>query len=150
MKEELIVRDQILIGAPPSVVWEILINPKFVAQWDELPDDYPQERMTLGSKVVWDLPNGEQSITKLIKVDTEHELIISLLVTGWKLKPNEGDIAYHYTLQAKGEKTLLKINIGDFALINDGQLYYDASIEFTNQAKTIIKTLSEDKQGHSM
>lgn len=26
-------------------------------QWDELPEDYPKGNMTMGSKVVWELPN---------------------------------------------------------------------------------------------
>jgi hypothetical protein len=114
-----------------------------VAQWDELPEDYPEERMTTGSKVVWDLPNGEQSITKLIKADEENELVIALYGTGWEIKPSEGDVAYHFNLEAQGDKTLLKINIGDFSLIKDGQMYYDASVEFADTAKTTIKELAE-------
>lgn len=143
MSKELTVHTEVLIDTSTANVWEILVNPKYVAQWDELPEDYPQERMTTGSKVVWDLPNGEQSITKLIKVDAENELVIALYGTAWEIKPNEGDVAYHFNLQAKGDKTLLKITIGDFSLIKDGQMYYDASVEFANNAKTIIQELAE-------
>jgi uncharacterized protein YndB with AHSA1/START domain len=143
LTKELTVRTEILIDAPTANVWEILVNPKYVAKWDELPEDYPQERMTAGSKVVWDLPNGEQSITTLIKADEEKELVIALYGTGWEIKPNEGDVAYYFNLQAKDDKTLLQIYIGDFSLIKDGQMYYDASIEFADNAKTTIKELAE-------
>ena len=67
MNKELTVRTEILIDATTTNLWEVLINPKYVAEWDELPEDYPKEEMAVGSKVVWDLPNGEQSITKLRK-----------------------------------------------------------------------------------
>jgi uncharacterized protein YndB with AHSA1/START domain len=143
MSKELTVHTEILIDASTANVWEILVNPKYVAQWDELPEGYPKERMTTGSKVVWDLPNGEQSITKLIKAEEENELVIALYGTGWELKPDEGDVAYHYNLRAEGDKTLLEIKIGDFSLIKDGQMYYEASVEFADISKTIIKELAE-------
>ncbi|WP_078392723.1 SRPBCC domain-containing protein [Shouchella patagoniensis] len=146
MGKELSVRTEILIHASPAYVWEVLVNPKYVAEWDELPEDYPTERMTVGSKVIWDLPNGEQSITKIIKADKEKELVIALLGTGWEMKPTEGDVAYHYTLIERGDKTLVTLCIGDFSLLKDGQMYYDASVEFADNAKTTIKRLAESMQ----
>jgi hypothetical protein len=79
----------------------------------------------------------------LIKADEEKELVIALYGTGWEIKPNEGDVAYYFNLQAKDDKTLLQIYIGDFSPIKDGQMYYDASIEFADNAKTTIKELAE-------
>ncbi|WP_054711032.1 SRPBCC domain-containing protein [Bacillus sp. JCM 19041] len=146
MSNERSVRTEIVIHASPAHVWEVLVNPKYVAEWDELPEDYPKERMTVGSKVIWDLPNGEQSITKIIKADEEKELVIALLGTGWEMKPNEGEVAYHYNLKAKDDKTFVTICIGDFSLIKDGQMYYDASVEFAENAKTTIKRLAESLQ----
>ena len=43
MTDQLIVKDEILIEATPSKVWEVLVNPKYVAQWDELPENDPSE-----------------------------------------------------------------------------------------------------------
>lgn len=71
MQKQLIVTEEITINADPEKVWNVLTLPKYVAQWDELPEDYPQERMTAGSRVVWDLPNGEQSITTIMKAENE-------------------------------------------------------------------------------
>ncbi|WP_261178572.1 hypothetical protein [Anaerobacillus sp. CMMVII] len=68
---KLIVKNEILIEATPEKVWEVLITPKYISQWDELPEDYPLEKMTEGSKVVWDLPNDGQSITTIIKAVEE-------------------------------------------------------------------------------
>lgn len=46
MTEQLIVRDEILIEANSQKVWEVLTKPKYIAEWDELPENYPDEDMT--------------------------------------------------------------------------------------------------------
>jgi uncharacterized protein YndB with AHSA1/START domain len=143
MTEKLIVKDEILIEATPAKVWEILTKPKYVAQWDELPENYPEEDMTVGSKVVWELPNGGQSITTIIQADERKRLKIALFGSNWEIKPNEGDVAYLFHLEEKEGITVLKIEIGDFSLIKDGKMYYDASIEFASNAKKVIKDLAE-------
>jgi len=144
MTKQLIVKDEILIEATPSRVWEILTKPKFVAQWDELPEDYPSEDMTKGSQVVWELPNGGKSVTTIIKAEKMKELIISLFVSKWEVQPKESDVAYRYQLEKSGNQTLLKIEIGDFSLITNGQMYYDASVEFAANSKQVIKQLAEE------
>jgi uncharacterized protein YndB with AHSA1/START domain len=141
---KLIVKDEILIHASAKSVWQVLVDPTYVAVWDELPEDYPNEPMGKGSEVIWDLPNGEQSITRLTKVLPEKELMIDLINTIWPTQPKEGEVGYHYTLTEEDEKTLLTIKIGDFSLIQNGQDYYDASIEFAEESKRIIKKLAED------
>jgi uncharacterized protein YndB with AHSA1/START domain len=145
MTEKLIVKDEILIEAAPAKVWDILTKPKYVAQWDELPENYPAEDMTVGSKVVWELPNGGQSITTIIEAVEQKRLKIALYGSNWEIKPNEGDVAYVFQLEEKDSQTLLKIEIGDFALIKDGQMYYDASVEFAENAKKVIKELAENQ-----
>lgn len=145
MTEKLIVKDEILIEATPAKVWEILTKPKYVSQWDELPENYPEEDMTVGSKVVWELPNGGQSITTIIEAAQQKRLKISLYGSNWEVKPNEGDVAYVYQLEEGDSQTLLKIEIGDFSLIKDGQMYYDASGEFAVNAKKVIKELAENQ-----
>jgi uncharacterized protein YndB with AHSA1/START domain len=144
MSEQLTVKDEILISASPEKVWEVLIKPKYIAQWDELPENYPEKDMQVGSKVIWDLPNGGPSVTTIIKAEAQKELMVSLNVTSWEVKPNEGDVAYKYQLEEKGGRTLLKIDIGDFSLIQNGQMYYDASVDFAANAKKIIKDLAEN------
>jgi len=143
-KKQLIVKDEILIDATPSKVWEILTKPKYVAQWDELPEDYPDDDMTEGSRGVWELPDGGKSITTIIKAEVGKELIISLFVSKWEIQPNEGDVAYRYQLEEMGNQTLLKFEIGDFSLFSNGKMYYDASMEFAQNSKHVIKQLAEN------
>lgn len=96
MTQQLIVKDEIFIPSPPSIVWEVLVNPKYVAQWDELPEGYPSESMTVGSKVVWEHPNGGETVTKVIEAEQFKKLKISLYSSNWEVVPNEGDVAYTY------------------------------------------------------
>lgn len=143
MTTQLIVKDEILIEAAPSKVWEVLINPKYVAQWDELPEDYPSENMREGSKVVWENPNGGETITTIIKAEEMKELVIALYLSNWKVQPNVGDVAYRYVLEEANGGTVLKIEIGDFSLLEKGQDYYHASVEFASDSKQVIKKLAE-------
>lgn len=143
MTKKLVVKDEILIEAVPEKVWEVIVNPKYVAQWDELPEDYPDEKMGIGSKVVWEHPKGGETVTKIIKADEGKELVIALNSTNWDVKIDEGDIAYTYRLEDQDGKTLLKIEIGDFALLPNGQDYYDGSVQFAAESKKVIKVLAE-------
>ena len=143
MPKSLTVQDQILIKAPSSSVWEVLVEPEYVTQWDELPEDYPSETMTEGSQVIWENPNGGQTVTTIIKADQHKELKIALFLSSWAVKPEEGDVAYIYQLEEQTGGTLLKITIGDFSLLEDGQKYYDASVEFAAESKVMIKELAE-------
>lgn len=141
--DQLIVKDSIVIDASPEKVWEVLTHPKFVAQWDELPEDYPDEPMTIGSKVIWEHPNGGETVTEIIKVEERKELVIALYSSQWKVMPHVGDVAYRYQLEDLNGKTLLKIEIGDFSLLENGQDYYDASVEFAMESKEMTKKLAE-------
>lgn len=144
MSNKLIVKDEVLIEASPPKIWEVLTLPKYVSQWDELPEDYPDHPMTEGSEVVWNHPNSGRTITKIIKAMEPKELKIALYSSTWEEKVNEGDISYIYKLENRNGSTLLKIEIGDFSLLADGQKYYDASAEFAAESKHIIKKLAEN------
>ncbi|WP_261178573.1 hypothetical protein [Anaerobacillus sp. CMMVII] len=70
-------------------------------------------------------------------------MTISLYVSTWEETPPVGAIAYKYHLEARDNQTVLSIEIGDFALLKKGQMYFDASIEFAESSKKVIKTLAE-------
>lgn len=52
--------------------------------------------MTVGSKVVWEHPNGRETVTKVIEAEQFKKLKISLYSSNWEVVPNEGDVAYTY------------------------------------------------------
>ncbi|MCE7072138.1 SRPBCC domain-containing protein [Dyadobacter sp. CY327] len=141
MDQALTVQDQISIEAPLSKVWEILIAPKYVRQWDELPSDFGDYYLELGRVIDW---SGRSRLTV-----TAHEpnalLKLSLYVEKWEQSPAAYDIAYTYRLSENENGVLLQVEIGDFAVLADGQSYYDASVEFAKTALEKIKNLAENR-----
>ena len=144
MTKKLIVKNEIQIQATPEKVWEVLVTPKYVAQWDDLPENYPSEKMKEGSKVVWEHPNGGQVVTTVIRSLENKELKIALYSSNWEDEIKEGDIANVYQVEEQQDGiTWLSIEIGDFSLLQNGVDYYKGSVEFASESKNIIKKLAE-------
>ncbi|GIO22791.1 hypothetical protein [Oceanobacillus sp. J11TS1] len=71
--------------------------------------------------------------------------MIDLHGTGWKIKPKQGEVAYRYLLEEIDGNTKLYIKIGDFSLLEQGEDYYEASVEFAKTSSKVIKSLAENK-----
>jgi uncharacterized protein YndB with AHSA1/START domain len=145
MMSTLIVKDEITIHASAAKVWDVLVSPNYVRQWDELPEDFPEEKMSVGSEVVWELPNGGVTKTTVIEAERERKLIISLYVSNWDIKPDPADIAYTYEIMELDNGIKLSMKIGDFSLLQNGEDYYEASVEFAQESKQKIKQLAEEE-----
>jgi uncharacterized protein YndB with AHSA1/START domain len=141
MAQDLTVRKEIRIEAPVSKVWEVLIAPKYIRQWDDLPQDFEDYYLEYGKTIDW------SGMTRLTVTTYEpHELLtFSLYVSKWELPPSSYDIGYRYYLSSEGDGTLLRIEIGDFSALPDGNDYYGSSIEFAETALEKIKNLSENR-----
>ena len=139
--EELIAKNQIIIDAPIAKVWEVLIAPKFIRQWDSLPQDFPDYYLETGMEIDW---SGNSKITVAEMLPHEY-LKLSLYVYKWGLGPSSYDIAYRYRLFARNTSILLSIEIGDFGQLPDGAEYYSASVEFADKALNKIKLLAENR-----
>ena len=139
--KELIVRSEIEIEAPLAKVWEVLIAPKFIRQWDALPQDFADYYLETGREIEWS-GNSKITVTEMLPHDY---LKLSLYVNKWELGPSSYDIAYHYKLLEQDNNILLTIEIGDFAQLADGDEYYNASLEFAEKALNKIKLLAENR-----
>ncbi|MEX0662961.1 MAG: hypothetical protein WEA58_02085 [Balneolaceae bacterium] len=137
---EMIVRDQIEIKASKEKVWRVLTETKFYKQWDDLPEDFSEDRLKLGSVIDW----GEYSkITVRTFKPTEH-LDMKLYLPKVDLSENDYDVSYSFSLTSKNDHTILSIEIGDFSPLPNANDYYEASVEFAETAKQKIKELSEN------
>ena len=144
MSSELVVRNNILIQAPPSRVWEVLVTPRYIRQWDELPEGFAHEAaLQPGSEIVWVHPNGTQTTLTVISLKPEKELSLSLSNSNWTVKPRPEEVAYTYTLSEQEGGTGLTITIGDFSKIAHGESYYEASLDFAQEGGKKIKALAE-------
>ena len=54
MQQKLIVTDQIKIAAPAEKVWEILTNPFYMRQWEEMPENFGEAHLQPGSTIEWE------------------------------------------------------------------------------------------------
>ena len=139
MKDKLIVTDQVEINAPTEKVWEVLTNPKFIKQWDEIPENFGDNHLSIGSVIKWE-GYSEMTVTEFVQ---ERHLRLSLYLPNIELKPTDYDVSYSYFLEKRDGRTLLAIEIGDFSPLPNGRRYFDASIEFAASSKQKIKELSE-------
>lgn len=141
----LIVRKSVEIDVSPARIWEILVNPEYIRQWDELPEDYGDETLEMDDKIIWEMEDGNYVRLTVLKYDAPKLLQLALYDSRWKLPLTPGDIAYTYSISDSDGYCLLSISIGDFSHLPNGQEYYDSSVEFAEKALRIIKDLAEGR-----
>ena len=147
MSTELIVRNNVLVQAPPARVWEVLVTPRYIRQWDELPEGFNDAvPLQPGTEMVWVHPNGHRTTLMVTSLKPEKELILSLDNSNWTVKPRPVEVAYTYTLSEQEGGTGLALTIGDFSRIEHGDKYYEASLDFALKAAKKIKALAEGNE----
>lgn len=141
MSGQLIVKDQITIDAPVSKVWEVLVAPKYIRQWDDLPEGFDDYYLEPGRSIEW------SGISRTTVTDSEPNrlLRLSLYVSKWELPPASYDIAYTYRLTEQDSQTVLTVEIGDFSILEDGDNYFEASADFAKDSLPKIKNLAENR-----
>ncbi len=141
MAPQLIVKDQMEINASKASVWEVLIDPEFIRQWDDIPENYTGGHLQAGSTINWE---GYSKMT-VVHFSPEEQLSLKLFLPQVKLDPEDYNVRYSYTLSEKNGQTLLRFEIGDFSSLPNGKDYYDASLEWVETAKSKIKSLAEKR-----
>ena len=141
---ELIVKKTTEINASPAKVWEILVKPEYIRQWDEVPETFTEQTLRMGSELIWEHGNAQKDYTKLTVTGFKPQ---KLLRHRWYSSPQPtsetADINYTFTLPERNGKTVLSISIGDWGVLANGQDFYDASVEFAESAAKQIKALAE-------
>ncbi|MCR8845631.1 SRPBCC domain-containing protein [Paenibacillus sp. SC116] len=139
MSKQLIVHNEVVIDAPASAVWEVLVNPQYIKQWDDLPEGYGSDHLALGGVIDW---AGYSRLT-VVEFEPQQRLRLALYVPKWPHPAEHYNIGYTFTLLQQGDHILLTVEIGDFAAIPNGDSYYEESVKFGNKAVQIIKQLAE-------
>ncbi|QRR01010.1 SRPBCC family protein [Dyadobacter sandarakinus] len=137
----LVVKSTISVEAPLSKVWEVLVAPKYIRQWDNLPQDFDDFYLEEGRVIEW------TGMSKLTVTNAEpYELLrLSFYEQKWEKPAAAYDIAYTYRLSQEDKGTLLSLEIGDFGVLVNGQEYFDASVEIAEKSLTKIKSLAENR-----
>ena len=139
--KSLIVKRQIQIEATPGKVWEVLIAPKFIRQWDSLPEDFADYYLETGVEISW-TGNSKRVVTEMIP---HEKMKLSLHLSKWDLPPSSYDIGYTYLLEESDGLTSLSVEIGDFAQLENGEDYFSEFEEFADRALNKIRLLAENK-----
>lgn len=139
MDHNLIVKNYIQIDATPEKVWDVLTDPRYIRQWDELPEDFGDEAVNAASEI--DFPG--YSRMKVSAFEPGRVVRYTLHISDYTLQAVP-DATYSYEIDVdENGKTWLRIEIGDFAvLLEDGKLY-EESVIFGKTASQKIKELAE-------
>jgi len=135
----LIVKDKIEINASKEKVWDVLTNPYFIKQWDDIPENYSGGHLQLNSVIEWE---GYSKMT-VTECDKPNKLKMNLYLPKVELEPSQYDTNYIYFLTEINGKTILSFEIGDYSQLPKAKDYYEASLEWVQTAKQKIKDLSE-------
>lgn len=141
MSKSLIVKNNIRIDAPVSRVWEVLTKPEYIRQWDSLPEDFGDYE--IHPATVIEFPGFSKM--SVVEFELNKTLSYSLYVPTWE-DENISGIGYSYSLSVDEQgHTWLGIEIGDFAILTEGDRYYGESISFGETASQKIKQLAEKR-----
>lgn len=142
MNKSLIVKKSIRINATVKRVWEVLTKAHYIRQWDELPEDFGDFEISPATIIEW--PGYAKM--QVIEFRLNEHLRYSLQVPAWK-DENVTNVGYTFSISSDDEgHTQLTIEVGDFALVTEGQKYYDSSIDFGETASQKIKKLAEKRE----
>ena len=143
MSSSLIATGAIEINATSAQVWEVLVKPKYIRQWDDIPEGFSESQLNLGSELIWEHGDDTGAVTRLTVTDYITE---QLLKMRWFSSPvvesEAAEIYYAFSISNKNGITQLRIDVGDWSLIPNSQDYYDASVEFVESATKTIKNLA--------
>lgn len=145
MDHNLIVKNYIQIDATPEKVWDVLTNPRYIRQWDKLPEDFGDEAVNAATEI--DFPG--YSRMKVSTFEPGRVIRYSLHISDYNLQAIP-DATYSYEINVdENGKTWLRIEIGDFAvLLEDGKLYEESTV-FGKTASQKIKELAEQDTYYS-
>ncbi|ALM50434.1 hypothetical protein AMR72_17005 [Flavobacterium psychrophilum] len=142
MSKSLIVKNNIRIDAPVTRVWEVLTKPEYIRQWDALPEDFGDYEIHPATVIEW----PGTSRLSVIHFDINKRLHYALNIPAWGDISNN-NIGYTYNISIDDDgHTWLGIEIGDFAILTEGDKYYGESVNFGETASQKIKALAEKRQ----
>ncbi|MER2997544.1 SRPBCC family protein [Pontibacter populi] len=139
MQDTFIVKDQVKIQAPAAKVWEVLTNPAYMRQWEEMPENFGDEYLQQGSVINYE---GFSRLT-VTTFEVNKLLVLTVYLPNVDMDPDAYNIAYRFILLPDNDQTVLDFEIGDFAPVPNGQQYYDMSVQFAETSLQKIMSLSE-------
>jgi uncharacterized protein YndB with AHSA1/START domain len=135
----LIAEKTVQIEASASAVWEVLTTTRHIKEWDDVPDSFASDSLSLGSILEWE---GQARLT-VTEYNPYSCLRMSYHNPKWLGKVD--GIDYVYLIRSSDKFCELIVRVGDWALAPDGngKNYFEASIDFVEEAADKIKSIAE-------
>lgn len=141
--KKLFVKKSIIINAPASRVWNVIVSAKTWDKWMLVPPEIKnKEPFGLGSKVFWKDGAGKVYLTGTVAIfEPNKRLAFDLEDVSWKRKAKPGEVTYTFALTDKNGATELAFSLGDLAIDPEAEKWFDAYN--TSQELEIIKEIVE-------
>lgn len=144
----LFVDKTVAIHASPSVVWNILTNPKYTDLWAiAFTNGAPfhiYSTWQLGDPVLWKDHENKTIVEGIVtRIEPYKCLRFSVSDTQSKKITPKSEDGITYELTKNHENTRLHVRQGDFAIMPDGEKYFIATERIWDKALSKIKELAE-------
>ncbi|EKE29964.1 MAG: hypothetical protein ACD_2C00071G0003 [uncultured bacterium (gcode 4)] len=142
----LFIDKKVEINAPPAMVWDVLTKSEYTNQWAKefwwnmtVVSDWK-----LGSPVLWKNPEWKVEVEGNVTMVNPWVFLRFTVfdVSTWRIEVSDDD-GITFELEDRGDKTLLHLTHGDFSVMDEGQKFYDMTLESWESVLPKIKELSE-------
>ncbi|MEL6917694.1 MAG: hypothetical protein AAFO99_08185 [Bacteroidota bacterium] len=141
----LIVQTQIDIKASKEEIWSVLIAPQYIAKWDSLPPHHSaKEELAHGTVLRYPGIGDDYTEFTVSEKIKNQKLTLQLYCSHWQGTKDDYDISYEYTIHRMEGLNFLELRMGDFDALSKGIMYFDASLDFANNALNKIKAIAEN------
>ncbi len=144
MSDEMVVVDSIIIDAPPSRVWDTLVNPAMTRKY--MFDCEAFSEWKAGSPLEWKGAADGKVYVKGNVVEIENERLLRYTVfdpNGGMRDVPENYLTVTYSLAAEGGRTILDVSQGDYAKVENGRKRYEETVNGWGMVLQKIKEIAE-------
>lgn len=138
----MIAQKKILIEAPLKKVWDVLVKPRYIRMWNNLPRGFGSKPLEFETVIRWP-GEDDQFIEKTVTaIEPPAFLRLAYFDSSWNDLPVD-PVTYTYKLEPAGLKTRLVITIGDFSSLENGEEELKKANKFLKEIAPLIKDASE-------
>lgn len=143
--KKLLTRESVKILAPLTKVWDILVKPHFIREWEDFVSDSGKETdLDIGREITWHGEEGRYLKGTVTAVDPHSMLQVTLFDSSDHSPSAPEDFSYTYHLSQEEDHVLLSITMGDFAKLPGGDRQYKEVMKFDSHELHKIKMLAEN------
>ncbi len=138
----MIAEKKILVDAPMHKVWDVLVKPRHIRKWDQLPRGFGNKALDFETVIRWPQNDDQFRELTVTAIEPPAYLRLALFDSTWNDLPEE-PVTYTFRLEQAGAKTRLILSIGDLGALEDGESELKKANEFVKRTLPLIKEVAE-------